>query len=102
MYTVHVRVDLSGGLVIATREVVSLRASASLCVATRQLLANESVLIQLTQCWFPGLTISNAKIYFFQIKYSETILTSRSRKLLCFEITKMLIALKIILLCYLL
>jgi len=68
MHTVHVRVDLSGGLVIATREVVSLRASASLCVPTRQLLGNESVLIQLTQCWFPGLTISNAKIYIFSNK----------------------------------
>jgi len=42
-----------------------------------------------------GLVISNAKIQvFFQIKYTEAILSSNTRKLLWFEITKMLIALK--------
>jgi len=47
----------------------------------------------LAQCWFPGLAISNAKIYiFFQIKYTEAILSNSSRKLLWFEISKMLIA----------
>jgi len=37
--------------------------------------ANESVPIQLAQCWFPGLAISNAKIeiYFSEIKYTEAI-----------------------------
>jgi len=49
--------------------------------------------IQLAQCWFPGLAISNAKIYiFFQIKYTEAILSNSTRKLLWFEISKMLIA----------
>jgi len=56
-------------------------------------IGNESVPIQLAQCWFPGLTISNAKIYiFFQIKYTEAILSNSTRKLLWFEISKMLIA----------
>jgi len=42
-----------------------------------------------------GLVISNAKIQvFFQIKYTEAILSSNTRKLLWFEITKMLIAFK--------
>jgi len=57
-------------------------------------IGNESVPIQLAQCRFPGLAISNAKIriYFFQIKYTEGILSNSTRKLLWFEITKMLIA----------
>jgi len=40
------------------------------------------------------MAISNAKIfkYIFQIKYTETILSNSTRKLLWFEITKMLIA----------
>ena len=53
---------------------------------------NESVPIQLAQCRFPGLAITNTKtlIYFF---YKEAILSNIStRKLLWFEITKMLIA----------
>jgi len=32
--------------------------------------------VELAQCWFPGLAISNAEIkdiYFFQIKYTEAI-----------------------------
>ena len=42
--------------------------------------------------------------YIFQVKYTEAILSNNSRKLLRFEITKMLIAcsLKLNLLCYLL
>jgi len=57
-------------------------------------IGNESVPIQLAQCWFPGLAVSNAKKYkyIFQIKYTEAILSNSSRKLLWFEITKMLIA----------
>jgi len=41
-----------------------------------------------------GLTISDAEIqmYFFEIKYTEAILSNSSRKPLWFEITKMLIA----------
>jgi len=51
--------------------------------------------------------ISNAKILgpniFFQIKYTEEILSNSTRKLLWFEISKMLIAVKKInLLCHLL
>jgi len=56
---------------------------------------NEGVPIQLAQCWFTVLAISNAKIlislYFFRIKYTEAILSNRTRKLLPFEITKMLV-----------
>jgi len=48
---------------------------------------------KLAQCWFPGLAIPNAKNkYIFQIKYREAILSNSTRKLLWFEITKMLIA----------
>jgi len=47
----------------------------------------------LAQCWFPGLAISNAKILvYFQIKYTEAALSNSTRKVLWFEITKMLIA----------
>jgi len=44
----------------------------------------------------PRLAISSAKIliYIFQIKYTEVILSDSTRKLLWFEITKMLIAVK--------
>jgi len=56
---------------------------------------NEAVTIQLAQCWFPGLDISNAKIFIhFQIKYTEEILSNSTRKLLWFKISKMLTALK--------
>ena len=49
--------------------------------------------IQLAQCWFPGLAISNVIIYiFFQIINTEAILSNSTRKLLRFEIAKMLIA----------
>ena len=49
--------------------------------------------IQVAQCRFPGLAISNAKIliYFFQIKYTEAISSNSTRRLLWFEITKILI-----------
>ena len=55
---------------------------------------NESTPIQLEQCRFPGLAVSSAKmlIYFFKKKHVEAILSNSTRKLLCFEITKMLIA----------
>jgi len=56
-------------------------------------IGSESVPIQLAQCWFPGPATSNAKILInFQIKYTEAILSNSTRKLLWFEITKMLIA----------
>jgi len=39
----------------------------------------------------PWLAISNAKIkYIFQVKYTEAIFSNSTRKLLWFEITKML------------
>jgi len=49
---------------------------------------------QLAQGWFTGLAISNAKIliYFFQIKYTDVILSNSTGKLLWLEITKMLVA----------
>ena len=48
---------------------------------------------QLTQCWFLGRAISNAKmkIYFSNEIYGSNFINS-NRKLLWFEITKMLIA----------
>ena len=50
-------------------------------------IGNESVPIQLAQCRFPGLAVSNAKIsiYIFQTKRAETILSNSTRKLLWFE-----------------
>jgi len=59
-----------------------------------QCIGIDSVPIQLAHCRFSGLAISNAtKInIYFQIKYTEAILSNISRKLLRFEITKMLIA----------
>jgi len=51
---------------------------------------NENVPIQLAQCCFPKLAISNGKYkYIFEIKYTEAILSNSTRKLLWFEITKM-------------
>jgi len=57
-------------------------------------IGNDSVPVQLAQCWFPGLAISKAKIYkyIFQIKYTEATLSNSTQKLLWFEIIKMLIA----------
>jgi len=55
---------------------------------------NESVPIQLAQCWFHGLAFSSAKVGYkdiFQIQYTEAISNS-TRKLLWFEISNMLIA----------
>jgi len=50
--------------------------------------------IELVQGQFPGLAISNAKIQIrFQIIYTEAILSNSTRKLLWFEISKMLIGL---------
>jgi len=56
--------------------------------------ATVTVCIQLAQCRFPGLAISNSKIlvYFFQKKCTEAILSNSTRKLLWFEFSKMLIA----------
>ena len=69
-----------------------LRFHADPCVTV----GNESVPIQLAQCWFPGLAISNAKllIYFSKIKYTEAILSNSTRKQLWLEVTEMLIAVK--------
>ena len=60
-------------------------------------IGNESEPIQLAQCCFPGLAISNAKIflilfliYIFLLIYTEAILSDSTRKPLWFEITKML------------
>jgi len=66
---------------------------------------NESVPIQLAQCCFFWLAISRAKKnkYIFPMKYTEAILSNGTRKLLWFEITKMLtVVQKIIFLCHLL
>jgi len=57
-------------------------------------IGNESVPIQLAQCWFRGLAISNTKVYIFLKNiYTEAILSNSTRKPLWLEITKMLIAL---------
>jgi len=48
---------------------------------------DESAPIQLAQCCFPGLAISNVKILkyiFFQIKYTEALSSNSTRKLLWF------------------
>jgi len=59
----------------------------------RSLIGNESVPIQLSQCRFLGLAISKAEILiYFQIKYTEPILSNSTRKLLWFEIAKMMVA----------
>jgi len=56
-------------------------------------IGNENVPIQLAQCWFPGLTISNAKILiYFSNKIYGSSLSNSTQKLLWFEITKMPIA----------
>ena len=57
-------------------------------------IGNKSVPIQLAQCRFPvgwPFSMLNYK-YIFQIIYTEAILSNSTRKLLWFEITKMLIA----------
>jgi len=57
-------------------------------------IGNDSVPIQLVQCRFPGLAISNAKMYkyIFQVKYTEANSSNSIRKLFWFEITKIMIA----------
>jgi len=53
--------------------------------------ANESVPIQLAQCRFPRWPFPMLKYKFiFQIKYTVAILSNSTRKLLWFEITKMI------------
>jgi len=54
---------------------------------------NESVPIQLAQCWLPVLAISNAKISFSNKIYGSNF-NEPTRELSWFEITKMLIAVK--------
>jgi len=57
-------------------------------------IGNESVPIQLAQCWFPELAISSAKNINTSFEYNirKQFYQTAPRKLLCFEITKMLIA----------
>jgi len=59
-------------------------------------IGNESVPIQLAQCWFPRLAISNAKNIdrrpISQTKYTEAILSNSTRKLIWLEIARMMIA----------
>jgi len=59
-------------------------------------IGNKSVPIQSAQCWFPGLAISNARLWIYLsnkiMQYTEAILWNSPQKLLCFEITKMLTA----------
>jgi len=57
---------------------------------------NESVPMQLAQCRFHGLVISNAEIliYFSNRIYTEATLSNSTRKLLWFEISKTPIAVK--------
>ena len=67
----------------------------------RTLIGNESVPIQLAQCWLPGLAIYSAKILIYfstcpfilsNVKHTRAILSNSTRIRLLFEITKMLIA----------
>ena len=55
-------------------------------------IGNKSVQIQLAQCWFPGLAISNAKIYIYMLngKYTEAIFYQIALGNCC-EITEKLI-----------
>jgi len=65
------------------------RGQTSLALAS-SCIGNESVPIQLAQCWFPGMAISSAKMYIyfqFSIQFYQTAL----EKLLWFEISKILI-----------
>jgi len=59
-------------------------------------MGNESVPIQLAQCWFPRLAISTGKNIdrrpISQTKYTEAILSNSTRKLIWLEIAKMMIA----------
>ena len=62
-------------------------------VIRKRALLHKSVPMQLAQCWFPeGWPFPVLKLkYSFQIKYTKTILSNSTRKLLWFEINKMLI-----------
>ena len=53
---------------------------------------NKSVPIQLAQCWFRALAIYNANIFKIKYRATEEILSNGTRKLLWFEISKMLTA----------
>jgi len=72
------------------------RHARSLLSRVAENIGNESAPIQLTQCRFPALAISNAKIsiYIFRIEHTEAILANSTRKLLWFEITTLLMAFK--------
>jgi len=51
--------------------------------------------IQLAQCWFPACSWQFPVLLYkciFRIKYTDAILSNGTRKLLCFEISKMMIA----------
>jgi len=68
-------------------------------------IGNESVPIQLSQCWFFGLAISNAKLLIYSSTkiYENNFIKQRSETVV-FEISKMVIGIlkKIHLFCYLL
>jgi len=53
---------------------------------------NESVPIQLAQCWFPRPFPILQYKYIFQMNYTEAILSNSTGKLLWFEVTKVLMA----------
>jgi len=43
---------------------------------------NESVPMQLAQCWFPWLAVTNAKLsIYFKVKYTEAILSNNTRNI---------------------
>jgi len=58
----------------------------------KRLIRTDCVPIQLAQCPWSGHFQYQKYEYIFQIKYTEAILSNSTRKLLWFEITKMLIA----------
>ena len=65
---------------------------------------NESVLIQLAQCWFPGLAISNAKIliYFSNKIYGRNFIKQHSETVMVLNYQNADCSLRKNLLCYLL
>ena len=70
-----------------------MRVSIMRAMRPKKTIGNESAPIQLAQCPFPGLAISNAKtLIYFSNKICEAVLSNSTRKLLWFEITKTLIA----------
>ena len=65
----------------------------SLFSVSLSVIGNQSVPIQLAQCRFPELATHAKILVYFSVKYTEAVFFSNStRKLLLFEITKMLIA----------